>query len=238
MRLALCDDEKVFLNILVTTIREHTDVFESEADTYLSGFSLLEALKSGISYDALFLDIEMGDIDGLTLAGKIREFLPNIPIIFLTSHTELAIDGYEVSAMRFLKKPIDKEKLFQTLDDLKAMSDGRKGVIIKEAGEEIVIVPSEVLFLESDNNDVRIVTSDKTFITRMKLTDAIELLNSVTDTVRRVHRCSAVNMTHVARIRDREKDIILDSGAVVPLSKSYLSEFKEIFRDYVRSSVR
>lgn len=238
MRLALCDDEKVFLNILVTTIREHTDVFESEADTYLSGFSLLEALKSGISYDALFLDIEMGDIDGLTLAGKIREFLPNIPIIFLTSHTELAIDGYEVSAMRFLKKPIDKEKLFQTLDDLKAMSDGRKGVIIKEAGEEIVIVPSEVLFLESDNNDVRIVTSDKTFITRMKLTDAVELLNSVTDTVRRVHRCSAVNMTHVARIRDREKDIILDSGAVVPLSKSYLSEFKEIFRDYVRSSVR
>lgn len=238
MRLALCDDEKVFLNILVTTIREHTDVFESEADTYLSGFSLLEALKSGISYDALFLDIEMGDIDGLTLAGKIREFLPNIPIIFLTSHTELAIDGYEVSAMRFLKKPIDKEKLFQTLDDLKAMSDGRKGVIIKEAGEEIVIVPSEVLFLESDNNDVRIVTSGKTFITRMKLTDAVELLNSVTDTVRRVHRCSAVNMTHVARIRDREKDIILDSGAVVPLSKSYLSEFKEIFRDYVRSSVR
>lgn len=238
MRLALCDDEKVFLNILVTTIREHTDVFESETDTYLSGFSLLEALKSGISYDALFLDIEMGDIDGLTLAGKIREFLPNIPIIFLTSHTELAIDGYEVSAMRFLKKPIDKEKLFQTLDDLKAMSDGRKGVIIKEAGEEIVIVPSEVLFLESDNNDVRIVTSDKTFITRMKLTDAVELLNSVTDTVRRVHRCSAVNMTHVARIRDREKDIILDSGAVVPLSKSYLSEFKEIFRDYVRSSVR
>lgn len=238
MRLALCDDEKVFLNILVTTIREHTDVFESEADTYLSGFSLLEALKSGISYDALFLDIEMGDIDGLTLAGKIREFLPSIPIIFLTSHTELAIDGYEVSAMRFLKKPIDKEKLFQTLDDLKAMSDGRKGVIIKEAGEEIVIVPSEVLFLESDNNDVRIVTSDKTFITRMKLTDAVELLNSVTDTVRRVHRCSAVNMTHVARIRDREKDIILDSGAVVPLSKSYLSEFKEIFRDYVRSSVR
>lgn len=238
MRLALCDDEKVFLNILVTTIREHTDVFESEADTYLSGFSLLEALKSGISYDALFLDIEMGDIDGLTLAGKIREFLPNILIIFLTSHTELAIDGYEVSAMRFLKKPIDKEKLFQTLDDLKAMSDGRKGVIIKEAGEEIVIVPSEVLFLESDNNDVRIVTSDKTFITRMKLTDAVELLNSVTDTVRRVHRCSAVNMTHVARIRDREKDIILDSGAVVPLSKSYLSEFKEIFRDYVRSSVR
>lgn len=238
MRLALCDDEKVFLSILVTTIREHTDVFESEADTYLSGFSLLEALKTGISYDALFLDIEMGDIDGLTLAGKIREFLPNIPIIFLTSHTELAIDGYEVSAMRFLKKPIDKEKLFQTLDDLKAMSDGRKGVIIKEAGEEIVIVPSEVLFLESDNNDVRIVTSDKTFITRMKLTDAVELLNSVTDTVRRVHRCSAVNMTHVARIRDREKDIILDSGAVVPLSKSYLSEFKEIFRDYVRSSVR
>ena len=131
-----------------------------------------------------------------------------------------------------------KEKLFQTLDDLKAMSDGRKGVIIKEAGEEIVIVPSEVLFLESDNNDVRIVTSDKTFITRMKLTDAVELLNSVTDTVRRVHRCSAVNMTHVARIRDREKDIILDNGAVVPLSKSYLSEFKEIFRDYVRSSVR
>ncbi len=238
MRLALCDDEKVFLNILVTTIREHTDVFESEADTYLSGFSLLEALKSGISYDALFLDIEMGDIDGLTLAGKIREFLPNIPIIFLTSHTELAIDGYEVSAMRFLKKPIDKEKLFQTLDDLKAMSDGRKGVIIKEAGEEIVIVPSEVLFLESDNNDVRIVTSGKTFITRMKLTDAVELLNSVTDTVRRVHRCSAVNMTHVARIRDREKDIILDNGAVVPLSKSYLSEFKDIFRDYVRSSVR
>ncbi|MCQ2502845.1 MAG: LytTR family DNA-binding domain-containing protein [Saccharofermentans sp.] len=238
MHLALCDDEQVFLDILVGTIREHFDVFESETDTYLSGFSLLEALKSGVSYDALFLDIEMGDIDGLSLAGKIREFLPNIPIIFLTSHTELAIDGYEVSAMRFLKKPVEKDKLFQTLDDLKSMTRGRKGVIIKEAGEEVVIVPSEVLFIESDNNDVRFITTGKTVVARMKLTDAINLLNSVNDTIRRVHRCSAVNMSHVARIRDREKDIALDNGAFVAVSKSYLNEFKDAFREYVRSSVR
>ena len=54
----------------------------------------------------------------------------------------MAIDGYEVAAFRFLKKPVEKDKLYQTIEDLKQLSRGRKGVVLKIEGEDTVIVPS------------------------------------------------------------------------------------------------
>ena len=236
MRFAICDDENIFIEQFESVVYSVYNRLDIDLNKYNEGPKLLEALDNGLRVDAYFLDIEMDAMDGMTLAGNIRKRLPNVPIIFLTSHLEMAIDGYEVGAFRFLKKPIEQDKLCQTIEDLKKYSMGRKGVVLKISGEETVIVPDDVLFVESENNDVRIVTGGKTYTNRMKLSDAVDLFNEVSNTFAKVHRCSAVNMAHVTRIRD--KDVVLDNGAVIAISRGCYKDFKETFYAYVKSAAR
>ena len=66
-------------------------------------------------YDAIFLDIEMPEMDGITVAKNLRKLHSDVPIIFLTSHIEYALEGYEVNALRYLTKPISPEKLKEVL---------------------------------------------------------------------------------------------------------------------------
>ncbi|MCQ2504870.1 MAG: LytTR family DNA-binding domain-containing protein [Saccharofermentans sp.] len=236
MRFVVCDDEKVFINQFESVVSERYSRLDVTVESFCSSIDLLKSIDEGQSYDAYFLDIEMDEIDGMSLAREIRKRLHEIPIVFLTSHIEMAIDGYEVAAFRFLKKPVEKDKLYQTIEDLKQLSRGRKGVVLKIEGEDTVIVPSDVLFIESENNDIRVITKNKTYTTRMKLADAMELFNSVADTFTRIHRCTIVNMAHVSRIR--EKEVVLDNAAVLAISRGCFKEFKAAFYDYVKSSVR
>ena len=233
MRIAICDDESIFLKDLEEKIYR----IIPRLDCNVEPFSCAEdLLASSLSFDIIFLDIEMGGMDGMSAARKIRLTDSTIPIVFLTSHTEMAIEGYEVNAFRFLKKPVEDSKLRQTLEDIKLIKASQKGVLIKAEGDEVLVVPSEVLFIESDNNNVRIITTSGTLSTRMKLTDAIDLLNGIIDTIRRVHRCSAVNLSHVSRLR--EKEALLDDGSIVGISRSYYKAFKNDLYEFVRKTAR
>ncbi len=233
MKIAICDDEKIFLD----SLEEKIYGILSKLDCEVIAFGSAEALlSSAMDYDLIFLDIEMGGMDGMRAAKQIRETDFETPIVFLTSHTEMAIEGYEVNAFRFLKKPVEEEKLRQTLQDIQLMKASHKGVMIKAGGEEIVVIPSEVLFLESDNNNVRIITSSGSITTRLKLSEAIEIFNRINDTIRKVHRCSAVNLDHVARLRDREA--VLDDGSVIAVSRSCFADFKNALYEHVKKTVR
>lgn len=233
MRIAICDDESVFLSDLEQKIYKVISKLDCEVIPFSSAEELLAA---PVSFDLIFLDIEMGGMDGMSAARQIREKDFEIPIVFLTSHTEMAIEGYEVNAFRFLKKPVEDDKLKQTLQDIQLMKASHKGVMIKSGGEEIVVIPSEVLFLESDNNNVRIVTTSGSFTTRIKLGEAIDIFNRINDTIRKVHRCSAVNLDHVARLKDKEA--ILDDGSIIGISRSCFTEFKKELYDHVKKTVR
>ena len=233
MRIAICDDEAIFLSDLEQKIYKIISKLDCEVIPFTSAEELLAA--SG-SFDLIFLDIEMGGMDGMSAARQIREKDFEIPIVFLTSHTEMAIEGYEVNAFRFLKKPVDDDKLKQTLQDIQLMKASHKGVMIKSGGEEIVVIPSEVLFLESDNNNVRIITTEGSYTTRLKLSEAIDIFNRINDTIRKVHRCSAVNLDHVARLKEREA--ILDDGSMIAISRSCFTEFKNALYEHVKKTVR
>jgi len=233
MRIAICDDENTFLRDLEEKIYK----IIPRLDCNVEPFSCAEDLLSSTpKYDIIFLDIEMGGMDGMTAARIIRQTDSEVPLVFLTSHTEMAIEGYEVNAFRFLKKPVDNDKLRQTLNDIRLMKASRRGVLIKSEGDDVLLIPAEVLYIESDNNNVRIVTTEGTISTRMKLSEAIDLLNGISDTFRRVHRCTAVNMAHVGRIR--EKEAVMDNGSIVGISRSHFAKFKDEMYQYIRKTAR
>ena len=169
-------------------------------------------------------------------ARRLHEFSPSLPVIFLTSHTELAMDGYEVGAYRFLQKPVVTQKLTQALRDIKQLCGSRKTICIKESGVEHLLSPESIIYAEADNNTVRFITSEKTFQTRMKFTDAIVILENASDSFCRIHRSLIVNLSHI--ISRSEKELRLDSGTILPVSKSYSDELKKRLMEHIRLNAR
>lgn len=92
MRIAVCDDESVFVSQIKENIEAYYNNWEALIDTFFSGEELLRATLTK-KYDLIFLDIEMNGKDGLTVVRELHEIYPKLPIIFLTSHTELAMEG-------------------------------------------------------------------------------------------------------------------------------------------------
>lgn len=67
-------------------------------------------------FDLILLDIQMGGMDGITLARQLRAQDKRVTLAFLTAAREYVFEGYEVQAVRYLLKPMQQEKVFELLD--------------------------------------------------------------------------------------------------------------------------
>ena len=92
-------------------------------------------------YDILLLDIEMGDMDGVAMAKKLRKQDDNVQIVFITGYSDYIAEGYEVAALHYLMKPVKKEKLLSVLDRAVEKLSKNEKMINMELGGELVRIP-------------------------------------------------------------------------------------------------
>ena len=236
MRIAVCDDEEIFLNMICQEIDEFYRSLDICCIPFSDGSELVSTYEKGQCFDAIFLDIEMKQLDGMKTAEKIRSFSQDVPIVFLTSHTEMAMDGYEVGAFRFLKKPTDRQKLRQTLKDIQGIYRKKKPIVLKEKGNEYFLSPDDIISAESEDNMVNFVTAQKEYRVRIKMTEVMKLFSDYDSCFCRIHRCSIIHLGHV--VSCTEKEVRLDNGNILPISKSYSSDFKKKLFEYVKYNAR
>ena len=113
IRVAICEDDESQINALKKMLTEWNSC------TIISEYNSAEQFLFNypdISCHLLLLDIEMGDMNGMELARELRARGDMLPIIFITGFSEYIGDGYDVEALHYLLKPVDKIKLFQVLD--------------------------------------------------------------------------------------------------------------------------
>lgn len=106
MNIAVCDDEKLFLEEEKRLIQRYFDA-EGQAckiDLFLSGEDLLATEKELKQYDIIFLDVNMGGLDGVKVAEEIRRWNPNVYLVFVTAFIKYSTEGYKVDATRFIIK--------------------------------------------------------------------------------------------------------------------------------------
>ncbi len=112
MRAVCVDDDDLILD-LTLSFMEESGLFE-EVSGFTSASEAIEYVRNNRVGIAL-LDVEMPEMDGMTLASAIKEIDPGISVIFLTGHSGYALDAFKVHADGYLLKPIEKEKLFEEL---------------------------------------------------------------------------------------------------------------------------
>ena len=236
MRLAVVDDESVYRNHVAELIYAVYGAENVSCYLYSDGSEIVKSFENGFELDAVFLDIEMKELDGMSTAKVIRKYSKDIPIIFLTSHTEMAMEGYEVDAFRFLSKPVKKDKLLETLNELEKKLKVEEKIILRKDGEEIVYGINDLIYVEAANNSVRFVFKKDTIEMRMKFTQALEMIDGISKDFCKCHRSYYVNLAHVKKLGSA--DIAMDNGDILPVARGSAADAKKMLFEYIRRAGR
>ena len=231
MRIAVCDDEELFRIEFKSVLDKVLINAEYDIDTFSGGSSLYEAFLKN-PFDLVFLDIEMPGIDGITLAKRLRAVSDNVQIVYLTSHIEYALEGYEVNALRYLVKPVDMNKLSEVLKYIQDKKNNSRQIMIKQEGEDIVIDISDIIYMESMDKNVRIVTSKSEYITRYNISDYEEELKN--SGFLRIHRGYLISLSKVKKIV--KNDVVMDGDISLPVSRSNIKTLKDALYAYVEGT--
>lgn len=229
MRIAICDDEAHCRKQTETAVRQCLRGMDYGIVQFEEGSAFLQSFQKH-PCDLVFLDIEMPQMDGITVAKKLRQMSKDVPIIFLTSHIEYALVGYEVNALRYLTKPMDPEKLREVLLCVLERARQQRILWIKtDMGEEKLLI-KDILYMEAQNQNIQICTVNKKYSVRYNLGDYEEELAQ--DGFFRIHRGFLVSLGHIKNIGKNE--VTLDDFTVLPVSRSKEKALKDALFQYVR----
>lgn len=215
-KIAICDDSDVDRQYIAGITAKWAKYTGHTVQTVLfsSAEDFLFHYTEKSDYDILLLDIEMGGMDGVTMAKKLRRINDTVQIVFITGYSEYIAEGYEVAALHYLMKPVREEKLFSVLDRAVEKLSKNESVLNLAVGGEMVRVPVyQIRYAEVMGNYVTIhAASDVT----VKMTLS-ELERQLDERFYRVGRSAIVNLTQISRVTKTE--IKLNDGIAVPLPR-------------------
>lgn len=214
--IAICDDNPTdvsFLSDLVTQWAKKRNI-SIRVRTFISAESFLFHYQEEKCYDMLLLDIEMGETDGVTMAKRIRKVDDSVQIIFITGYSDYIAEGYEVSALHYLMKPVDPKKLMEVLNrGIERVDRNEKQIVIEYGGEIIRIPLFEIRYLEVERNYVTI-HACKEYTVKKTLAEFEQELD---ERFYRAGRSVIVNLSMIQRVS--KKQIELSNGEVIPLPR-------------------
>ncbi|HEY4290393.1 MAG TPA: LytTR family DNA-binding domain-containing protein [Puia sp.] len=224
--------------VLKYLIVEDDEIDRLSVETAAENFSFLKRIAScshpldavelirACQPDVLFLDIEMPGINGLQLARQLKN--PQLLLVFITSHAEFAVDGYELEAFDYLLKPFTPERFSRLALRLRDFSLLRQKafafereqeaetLVIKQGYEKHKIQLKEILYLEAMKDYTRIIVPGKQFLVLATLSSMQEQLPA--GRFIRIHRSYVVNPDKIIGTGGNKVSL---PGCELPVGKIY-----------------
>lgn len=231
LNIAVCDDNLEDLREIVALTGEilREASIEYHISEYSDGYALLEDIENGARYQLLLLDVLLEELDGISLAAKLRSQENNAAIIFISVNRELAMRGYEVSASRYLAKPLEVEKLREALLHCCESLQSKKEILLPTERGQCRIPLSSIILVEAFERGTRVVLRDETLDTKLKFNEVHAMLPKASFVM--CHRAYIVNLEYTKRLGSREFE--LTTGARIPISKYRCQEVSKRFFRYV-----
>ena len=221
LRIAVCDDIPFYRKLLVECIEiwaslNHVNV---QVEEFGSGEEVLFGIEQTGDFSAVFMDIELGGMDGIETAVKIKEQSGPVSIVFVSGHEEYFMQMFDVYPFLFVPKPIARQKVFDVLD--KIVEEHRiffESFSVKYNRKTVNIPLMEVFYFESEKRRIRsFLERDRQYVFYQKMNMLEEELTASSHRFIRTHQSYLVNDRQIEEIHSRH--LILRNGAKVPISR-------------------
>ncbi len=215
-RAAICDDSLTDANFTQEIVTHWAKArgIEMNVERFSSAERFLFRYTEDKDWDILLLDIEMGALDGVSMAKRVRESNKAVQIVFITGYSDYIAEGYEVAALHYLMKPVNEEKLMLVLDRaIERRKQEDRCLNLELYGETVRLPFYEIRYLDVQHNYVT-VHAKQDYTVKRTLSDFARELDT---RFFRVGRGMILNLKYVRRIS--KTDVLLSDGTVLPLPR-------------------
>ena len=228
-KIAICDDTEADRKYIKDLVIGWAHNFGYDIDIHLfsSAEEFLFEYEEDKEYQILLLDIEMGKMNGVTMARKLRETNDSAQIVFITGYSDYIAEGYEVSALHYLMKPVKEDKLFEVLDRAVKKLYKNEKMLRLEANGEINMVPIYRISYVDVRGNYTTVHADKEITVKKTLS---EIEKELDERFFRVGRSSIVNLSCISRVT--KTDIFFTNGESVPLPRGSYEKVNRAIIDF------
>ena len=232
MRIAIVDDIASERETLKKRIAEQADRLSTDAAIlgYSSGSDFLADARKN-DFDLVFLDIYMGNENGVETAEKLRRFDKDCLLVFTTVSQDHALDGFRVRALHYLVKPYKETDLAALFDEIAGRFPVMDRYIeLNAAGGTVRLRFQDLLYAEHYQHQVYIYsTAGEQIVARLTFR---KFTASLTDG--RFFLCSRGVLINMEHAQDFDgMDFILKNGKRIPVSRNLAKAARMAFGDYL-----
>lgn len=204
LQIAIYDDDSTFSSRIESLVQSESKAkgLRVSIEVFSDGNYLLKSIQQGNSYNIIFLDIEMNQMDGITTARKLRIIDPSVLIIYVSSFDDYLEELFEVEPFRFISKPIDVDKFKKYFNDACLRVQENDVFFQFSFNKEIQKIPlNDIVYFESRNRSIYIHLSDRseTYFYG-KLNDIEKSIGSSRLIFLRIHQSFLVNYSYIKKV--------------------------------------
>ena len=220
IKIAICDDEKYMIDDISLRIMDYfeNDKEKFELFEFNNGSSFLSFYNEEGKADIVFMDIEIGDDNGIDIVSKIREIDENVIVIFVTSHDNYVNKAFKLGAFQYLSKPID-DKLFneEVARSIKFLETSNKECVIKSEGKCLTLRYKDIYCYEMRKGKIYLHLKNRCYLIDERITIVkIEKNLKAYDFIS-VEQGNVINMSKIFEIG--LSNLKLDNEQSIPLSR-------------------
>ena len=241
INIALIDDNLNDLNTLKSFIDKYTesDELDSHIEVNIATYNdpTLFLNENNFKYDLIFLDIEMPKINGISLAKRIREKDSNVGLVFITNMAQYAINGYEVSAIDYILKPLDYYdfalKFNKIINFVKRNISNY--IYLKSVENNLIKVDvNEIIYVEIFSHYLIYHLENREIKVRGTISEAENNLSNYYFS--RISKSFLINLKHVINIK--LDNVLLTGNIELIISRLRKKDFLEAFYKYLGGGLK
>lgn len=228
LRIAVCDDQPQDRQTVLNLIADYLDQNNLYAliTPYPSGEALLAADIS--SYSLVILDIFMAEMNGMETAKALIEKNNHLQIVFATTSLEFAAEAFEIEALHYIVKPVEKEQFYRVLDKFFEGYTSVRTVEVRVGRLEESVYISDLLYIEAKGKKTLLHLKNGTLEASESLSEMAELLPK--EEFCQPIRWALVSMKKIISVSSAA--LKLEDQTEIPISRGKREEIKKAFADF------
>lgn len=228
MKVAICDDEKLYVEKVYEIVNNFFTTQDIDADIYT--FSCGEDLaKCDEIFDIVFLDIEMGKMNGIATSQMLNQKSKHTKIFIFTSYNQYLDDAMDLQVFRYIDKNSNSERI---VTGLKKAVEGLllNDICITIAGnEKIILSKNDIIYVEVKYKKIYVQTISERYVVREKMEFFKNVLNTFNFVV--PHSSYIINLEYVTKVK--RESVELNGNYDVSIAPKRQAEFKKKFASFM-----
>lgn len=231
MRIIICDDDQRWCKIIKEYILSNLDEYSESVVITCNSARETDEYCCKNEPDVIFLDIELGDMNGIQLAKQLRKKFSTLIIVYITNHPQYVFTCFETEPLYFLRKPVKKaefDRVFQII--IKKHTELHKCIPIKWQNDSVNLEIKEICYIEGYNRHLIF------HLYNYERYEVVGKLNDIYNSLKihgfvKTHQGFIVNMLHIKEFGENE--VRMKNGEAVLMSVRKRLKTKEAYSNYI-----